>query len=181
MGERAPASLCSLAWRAIEAASCVEAARRPWHAWQHPRSASCTGCSGSNSLLTAPIEAGYSAERHVQSRGGPGAGADRRRPRRPRPPPLACAGSVLALAAFAGPAQCSRVGSSRHRADHLQCQCHTSAAPTSAAAPRRPSTPTVVRVADAIALLYSGRRAGRFAAMRCLGELEQLDQVHGKI
>ena len=72
--------------------------------------------SCSNSLLNAPIEAAYTADRPVQSRGSPTAGADRRRPRCPRPPPLACAGSVLALAAFAGPAQCSRVGSTRHRA-----------------------------------------------------------------
>ena len=48
--------------------------------------ASCTS-SCFNSLLTAPIEAAYSADWAVLSRGGPGAGADRRRPRRPRPPP----------------------------------------------------------------------------------------------
>ena len=103
----------SLLWRAIEAASRVGAARRPWGTGRTSCSASCTS-SGSNSLLTAPIEAAYTADRPVQSRGSPTAGADRRRPRCPRPPPLAC--SVLALAAFAGPAQCSRVGSTRHRA-----------------------------------------------------------------
>ena len=55
---------------------------------QHPCSALCTS-SGSNSLLTAPIEAAYTAERAVQSHRGPGAGADRRRPCRRRTP-FAC-------------------------------------------------------------------------------------------
>ena len=70
----------SLAWRAIEAASRVGAAGRFWGTGRTSCSASCTS-SCFNSLLNAPIEAAYTADSAEQTCGGPGAGADRRRPR----------------------------------------------------------------------------------------------------
>ena len=67
--------------------------------------------SCSNSLLTAPIEAAYTAERAVQSHRGPGAGADRRRPRRPLlPPHMQVRWWPSQSPPPCAPAQCSRVG-----------------------------------------------------------------------